>query len=143
MPKVTATEFAEKWAKRLKAATAEMAAGADKVTEAPSQKAIAKQEKLLANLIKAIEDGIWAGQLGKVTLSDWKKAFKEKGVPRVSKGVDESAPKMREFGNWLLSRVEAGKGKIEGMPDLTLDDKINRMVTFIRHMAEEKYKKPS
>jgi len=62
-------------------------------------------------------------------------------VPRVSAGVDASTEKMRKFASWLLSRIEAGKSKIEAMPDMTLDDRINRMVEFIRHMASEKYKK--
>ena len=140
MAKVNKKEFAEKWARRMKGSTADIARGVDKVTEAPAQKAIAKQEKMKANLIKAIDDGRWAAGLEKVSLEQWKAFMKEKGINRISAGVDGAGKKMEDFGAWLLDRVETGQAKIESMPDISLEDNINRMVTYIRHMSEEKYK---
>ena len=140
MAKVTPAEFADKWGRRLKASTEDMKRGADKVTEAPSKAAIAKKEKMKAKLIAAIEDGTWERQLGMVTLEDWRKAFKETGVGRVSGGVDKAGAKMTKFGEWLIPTVEAGQNKVKGMPEVTLDDSINRMVEFTRHMASKKYK---
>jgi len=118
-----------------------MRRGAQKVTEAPSVKAIAAKEKMKQKLIASIEDGTWERQLGLVTLDDWRKAFVETGIGRVSSGVDKAGAKMNRFGAWLIPTVEAGQNKISGMPDITLDDSINRMVTFTRHMAANKYKK--
>lgn len=141
MSSKTPREVADKWAKRLKGASAEMRAGVERVTEAPSSKAIAKQEKMLQNLIEAIESGRWAEALAEYGLTDWKKDMLEKGVGRVAGGVDASMDKQVKFFNWLMDRVDSGKSKIEGMPDLTLEDNIQRMVTYVQHMAEEKYKK--
>ena len=141
MAKVSPTEFAEKWGRRLKASTEDMKRGAAKVTVAPSKLAIAAQEKMKAKLIAAIEDGTWARQLGLVSLEDWQRAFIDTGVGRVSSGVDKAGAKMQRFGEWLIPTVEAGQNKIKGMPDVTLDDSINRMVEFTRHMAKNKYKK--
>jgi len=141
LAKVTPSEFADKWGRRLKASTEDMRRGAQKVTEAPSVKAIAAKEKMKQKLIASIEDGTWERQLGLVTLDDWRKAFVETGIGRVSSGVDKAGAKMNRFGAWLIPTVEAGQNKISGMPDITLDDSINRMVTFTRHMAANKYKK--
>jgi len=140
-PKVTEEEFVEKWSRRLKGATEDIRRGVEKVSEAPSKKAIAKKEKLIANLMKAFEEGVWDKQLEKYGLEDWKKDMTEKGIGRISGGVDRSKDKMREFASWLLSRVEAGQRKVKEMPDMTLEDKLRRIETFIRHMASERYKK--
>jgi len=40
----------------------------------------------------------------------------------------------------LLPHIDRGKEKIKAMPDVTLDDNINRMTSFIRHMSELKRK---
>jgi len=136
----TPTEFADKWNKRLKGATAEMRAGADKVTEAPGVKAAEKVEKLKANWLARVDDGTWAREVSRVTLADWKTAYKEVGVPRVAAGADAAKPGMQEFGRALLTHIEAGQAAIAPMPDITLDDMIARMDAFIRHMATLKWK---
>jgi len=141
VPKVTPEEFSEKWARRLKGATTDIRRGVERVTEAPTAKAAAKVEKMKAKLIEAIESGRWEAALRMIGLDEWKSATLEKGVGRISAGVDRATPKMTKFGSWLLSRIEAAQGKIKDMPDVTLEDSINRMTTFIREMAKEKYKK--
>jgi hypothetical protein len=140
MVKVTETEYVSKWAKRLKAATDEMRSGADKVTVAPSKLAIEAKERFKEELIKAIDEGRWDRMLAKYGLEEWKKDFKEKGVPRVSRGVDAAKDKMEEFAKWLIPRVKAGQDKVKALPKVTLDDAVARAETFIRHMAEKKYK---
>jgi len=140
MVKVDEKEFAEKWARRLKGATEDIRRGVEKLSENPAEKAIKKKEKLKARLIEAIDSGRWERGLEKVTLDDWKKAVLEKGIGRISAGVDEATPKMEEFGKALLSHIEAGQKEIEKMPDLTLEDSINRMTKFVRHMAKFRYK---
>jgi len=140
MVKVTEDEFVEKWSRRLKGATEDIRRGVQKVTEAPSAKAIARKDKFVRELTAAIEAGIWEKQLEKYGLADWQRDMTEKGVPRISRGVDAAQKKMKDFASWLLSRVEAGQRLIEEMPDETLEDRIARIEKFIRHMAEERYK---
>lgn len=141
MPKLTAAEFQEKHAKRLKAAVPEIKAGVDRVTEAPSAAAVAKEEKMKAKLLASIEDGTWRKRLGEYSLGDWKKDMKEKGAGRIASGIDASKDKVTKFAGALLPHVQSGEDKVKGMPDLTLDDSANRMVEFMKHMAELKYKK--
>lgn len=129
-------EFAEKWKSRTKGAVADYQRGVEAVTESPTAKAAASSEKWQARMSaaetrKRFEDG-----LNKVDVNDWKKAALEKGAGRISAGVDGASSKVQEFGEKLLPHVEAGRKEIANMPSLTLDDSINRMVSFTRHMSK-------
>lgn len=136
MARLTATEFQEKHARRLKGAVEDMRRGIDKVTESPTEKAAAKQDKMLSNLTRAVQDGKWAAGLKRVSLDDWKKKARDLGVNRVAAGIDDAKNKVIAFAEELLPHIDRQKAKIAGMPDVTLDDNINRMNTFIRGMAE-------
>ena len=57
MAKLTASEFQEKHARRLKAAVEDVRRGIDRVTENPCEKAAAKQDKMLTNLTAAVSSG--------------------------------------------------------------------------------------
>lgn len=140
MARVTPEEFAEKHNRRLKAALPDMEAGLKKVTEAPTAKAAAKQDKMKQRLLAKIDDGTWASRLKAVTLEEWREKAVSKGIPRVSAGIDAAQSKVRDFAAQLLPHIDAGKAAIEKMPDITLEDSINRMATFIRHMSKFKKK---
>ena len=138
MAKLTATEFQEKHARRLKAAVEDVRKGIDKVTESPTEKAAAKQDKMLTNLTAAVQDGKWAAGLKRVSLDDWKKKARDVGVNRIAAGIDAAKDKVIDFAEDLLPHIDRQKAKIANMPDVTLDDNINRMNTFIRGMADFK-----
>jgi len=140
MVRVSPEEFAEKWSRRLKSATEDIRKGVEKLDKSPTELAIKKKEKLKQRLIEAIDSGRWERGLQRVTLEDWKRAMISKGLNRIPAGVDEATPKVAEFGKALLSHIEGGQKAIESMPDLTLEDNINRMVTFIRHMSKFRWK---
>lgn len=136
MAKLTPEQFAEKHARNLKASTADMERGVQAVTVSPTAKAADAAAKMRANLIKAIDSGKWARRLKTVSLDEWKSKMITKGIPRVSAGIDEAHDKVVEFASELLPHIDTAKAKIAGMPDVTLDDSINRMTTFIREMAK-------
>lgn len=138
MAKLSPQEFQEKHARRLKASTEDMRRGIDRVTESPTAKAASKQEKMLANLTASVNSGKWAAGLKRVSLDDWKKKTRDVGVNRVAAGIDAAKDKVVAFAEDLLPHIDRGKEKIKSMPDVTLDDNINRMTTFIRHMSELK-----
>lgn len=135
MAKLTAIEFQQKHAKRLKAATEDMRQGIDRVTENPCAKAAAKQDKMLANLTRSVTDGKWAAGLKRVPLEEWKRKTRDVGVNRVAAGIDAAAAKVVAFAEELLPHIDRGREKIAAMPDITLDDSINRMTSMCRHMA--------
>ncbi len=136
MPKLTAKEFQEKHNRRLKGSLEDIRRGVDNVTEAPTAKAAKKAEKMRANLLEAIDSGKWAKRLNAVTLDAWKKKMSEVGVGRISTGIDASADKVEAFASELLPFIEKQQGEIKKMPDVTLEDNINRMVTFVRGMSK-------
>lgn len=138
MAKLTATEFQEKHARRLKAAVEDVRRGIDRVTENPCDKAAAKADKMLSNLTAAVQSGKWAAGLKRVSLEDWKRKARDIGVNRIAAGIDGAKEKVISFAEVLLPHIDRGKDKIKAMPDVTLDDNINRMVSFIRHMSELK-----
>lgn len=136
MAKLTPQEFQEKQARRLKAAVEDVRRGIDRVTENPCEKAAAKQDKMLMNLTAAVSSGKWAAGLKRVSLEDWKRKARDIGVNRIAAGIDGAKDKVISFAEVLLPHIDRGKDKIKSMPDVTLDDNINRMTTFIRHMSE-------
>lgn len=138
MAKLTPQEFQEKHARRLKASVEDVRRGIDRVTESPTAKAAAKQDKMLTNLTTAVNSGKWAAGLKRVSLDDWKKVTRDVGVNRIAAGIDAAKDKVVSFAEDLLPHIDRGKDKIKGMSDVTLDDNINRMTTFIRHMSEMK-----
>lgn len=138
MSKLTAAQFQEKHARRLKASVEDIRAGIDRVTENPCEKAAAKQDKMLTNLTAAVNSGKWAKGLKRVSLEDWKRAARDVGVNRVAAGIDAAKSKVIAFAEELLPHIDRQLDKIKAMPDITLDDNINRMVSFTRGMAEFK-----
>lgn len=140
MPKVTEEEYADKWAKRLKASTEEIKKGVDRVTVSPGKKAVEKIDLMLAKLIEAFESGrVERGLLG-FSLEDWQEDMKTKGVRNIPGGVDRAKDKQVAFARWLLNRVKQGQDIVSKMDEGTLEASIARMEVFVRHMAKEKYK---
>lgn len=140
MAKLTAAEFQEKHARRLKASVEDVRKGIDRVTESPTEKAASKQDKMLSNLTASVNSGKWAAGLKRVSLEDWKKKARDIGVNRIAAGIDGAKEKVTAFAEQLLPHIDRQLDKIKGMPDVTLDDNINRMTSFIRGMADFKRK---
>jgi len=136
MAKLTPQQAQEKHARNLKASVPDITIGVDAVTEAPGKKAAAAQAKMKANLNASIDDGTWAARVSAVTLEDWKKQMKEKGIGRISAGIDGAADKTRDFFSQLFAYQDSIKPEIDRLPDLTLEDSINRMTTWVRKMAQ-------
>ena len=137
--KLTATEFAEKQGRRLKAAIEDIRSGVSKVTEAPGAKAASKKLKWQAAMSKQETMEKWAKRISAVPLEEWKADMIEKGIGRIPAGIDRAKGKVEKFAAALIDHQNRGLEKLARMPDLTLEDSINRATTWIRHMSEMKY----
>jgi|YelNatPaOPRAMG01_1025707.scaffolds.fasta_scaffold28958_4 hypothetical protein len=135
MANLTPSEFASKWNRRIKQSVEDVRAGVQKVSSSPTEAAAAKQDKMRARVIDAIDSGKWAGGLSRVSLDEWKSKTINKGVARIPQGADEAQTKVQSFASELLPYIDSGKAAIERLPDLTLEDSITRMTTWTRHMA--------
>jgi hypothetical protein len=140
MAKLTPAQAREKHARNLKASVPDITIGVNAVTEAPGKKAAAKADKMLANLTEAVRSGKWAQRVGDVTLEEWKIQMVEKGIPRIAQGIDGSAAKVEAFFSQLFPYQDGLQAKLKGMPDMTLEDNIGRMTTWVRGMAQFKPK---
>jgi hypothetical protein len=136
--KLTAQEFQEKHARRLKAAVPDIQAGVNRVTEAPGVKAAEKVDKWHAAISAQETKDKWQRRVASVSVDQWKSHMLSKGVPRIAAGIDGAADKVVEFAEKLIAHENAGLVQIERMPDLTLEDSISRATTWIRHMSNFK-----
>lgn len=134
--RVTAEEFRAKHAANTNAASEYMVAGINRVTEAPGAKAAAAQTKMKANLVKAIDSGKWARRVKGVSLEDWKDAMINKGVGRVSEGLEGAAAKIEAFAEQLIAHENRGLEMLDGKASVTLQDSKNRMTAWFDHMVK-------
>lgn len=127
----TPEQIQEKWATRLSGATAEIAAGIDRVTVAPGQKAAAKKDKWLQN-VQASADK-WASRVGGVSLEAWKQAAKTIGVQRIATGAQAKKGKFGAFIREFQPHLDQLQSKLDTMPDTTFEQRMQRMVEAARH----------
>lgn len=134
--RVTPEQSAQLYVDRLTAAIPRIRSGIENVTESPMDKAAASQSKMLANLTASITSGKWARNLKKVSLEQWREAFIEKGLPAIAQGVQFAQPKMVEFYRKLFIEQNRILATVHAMPDMTLQDSINRMTKWVTEMAK-------
>jgi hypothetical protein len=89
---------------------------------------------MLSRLTDAMTNGKWEAGLRRVSLQDWKDAMLNKGLGRIAQGAEAATTKVEAFAGELLPHIDAGRRQLEGMPDITIEDSINRVGTFLRHM---------
>jgi RNA processing factor Prp31 len=138
---LNANQISQKWNRRMKGAVSDIQAGVDAVTENPAEKAIQKQDKMLQNLTKAVNDGRWAAGLNNVSLSDWKSKTKEKVGQRLASGVDGAMDKRQKFDTYLVNTMNQILPTIQNMPDMTFEDSVNKVRAVMEHMHNNPYKK--
>ena len=88
---ITPKQFQEKHNRRLKQSVEDIRIGVQNVTVAPGLQAAAKQEKMRAEITRAIDEGRWAAGLKRVTLEDWKSKMINLGINRIAAGIDAAA----------------------------------------------------
>lgn len=139
--KLTADQASEKWGRNLKNAGEDIRNGVNNVTEAPGMKAAAAQDKMLRNLTEAITSGRWKAAVAKVSLQDWKDSMLNKGVARLSTGVDGAMPKVQRAMAENFKNIEEVLGQVDRMPSNTFEDKMQRMVAFATGMHKKKVRR--
>ena len=134
--KVTPAEHAAKWKQHLDGATDQIRSGVERVTVAPGVLAAQQEEKFRTKILEAIESHRWANEVKRVSLDEWKSAMLTKGLPRIRAGTEAAVPEVQEFAAALFPHIEAGQNALNNMPSVSLQDNIDRMVTFVTHMSK-------
>ncbi len=132
MTRVDPKAGAEKWKRNLSASTQDVAAGIDRVTVAPGQKAAAASQKWLAKVSQA--EPKFKTNVGAVTLQSWQQSAKD-GVNRIASGAAAKQGKMEAFATELYAHLDRGKAAIDSMSTNTLEDSIAKMTAQVRHNA--------
>lgn len=138
MARVTPAEFADKWKRRLSASTEDIRRGIERVQTAPGEQAAANEDGMLRGVTEAVTSGRWANRVRSVSLSDWKGAALNKGLPRVASGAAAAENKMARVAAELLPAVDAAAAEANAMPKGTIEDSIARAGTYMRRMHEFK-----
>lgn len=138
--KATPQQFADRWVQNIGASTQKMSENVDSLTVSPTSQAAKAQAKMLANLTAKVNDGTWAASLNKVSLDQWRTAFKTKGIPRVAQGAQAASQKMIDFAAQLLPYEATLQAKVQGMNNLTKADAKARMNAWFDGMSTFKKK---
>lgn len=133
MPKMTAQELAAKWASRTSAATADVVAGVDRVTESPGRKAAAQKAVWASNVAAAVDK--WERRVGSVPLEEWKARTKE-GANRIASGVQNKKGKVEGFWQEFGPFQDSVTATTNAMPRGNLEQNLARMLNQARRTAE-------
>lgn len=134
--RVTPEEFARRWGTGLSGAIETMREGIKRVTVAPGKSAAAKADKWHTAISRQDTKAKWASRVGAITLEDWQASMIDKGLTRISSGVEQAQGKMAAFGEKLISHQNRLLAEQEGMADITLEDSIARMIAWTRGMSK-------
>ena len=140
MARVNAQQYAEKWSRRLKGSTEDIRAGVERVQEAPGAKAAKQKELMKTKLVEAIDSGRWERNVAAVPLEEWKSKIINKGLNRISAGVDGAQDKQIVMAEKLLRNIDEVQAIVNRTPRGSLEDNITRMTTHAREMAKRKIK---
>lgn len=133
MPKMTPAELAAKWATRTGAATQDVVAGVDRVTEAPGRKAAAQKAAWQQNVAAAADK--WERRVGSVSLEDWKARTKD-GASRIASGVQAKRSKVESFWQEFGPFQDQVTARTRSMPRGNIEQNLARMLNQARQTSE-------
>lgn len=128
----------QKWVNRSTAASADMAAGVERVTKAPGQAAVEKRAKWEAALADSGTKDKWARNTARVSTEEWKTSMREVGVPRHAQGVQAKQAKYEAFAAEFFPHLERGLQQIDQMPDQTFEQRVQKSVAMMNHNRQFK-----
>lgn len=128
------TSATAKWVRNISSATADITKGVQAVQTAPGQAAAAQSQKWLQNIQNA--QAKWKARVAAVPLADWQNSMINVGIPRIAQGATAKQGKFTSFMTDFLPYLQQGVAAIDRMPNLTLEDSINRATAMIRHNAK-------
>jgi len=131
--------IAKRWSQNLGASQEKIREGVQAVTQSPTARAAAADVKYLAGVQRGVSK--WKSRLNAVTLSEWQTAMVEKGLPRVAQGAMAAEGKVSNFMTQFLPYVDTAAATVRAMPNLTLEDAVNRAAAMIRANAKFQYRK--
>lgn len=128
-------EVADRWASRLGASTDKVRSGVQAVTVSPGTLASQAAATWQARVSSQEALSKFQQNTAKLNLGDWQSSMINKGLARISSGANAAKPKFADFLSQFLPFVEGVAQRVRQMPNITLEDRINRAVAQIRGVA--------
>lgn len=132
----SAQQVASKWKTRTQGAQQDYADGVANTDKDPTQLAIAAGQRLLDNFTKAFNSGKWANGLRKTGKQGWQQAVASKGVTNFANGVAAAEDKVATAFAPLLAFEANLQTQVRGMPNVTDNDREQRMLAWVRGMRK-------
>lgn len=131
------------WKNNLTQATTRMKESILAMTENPMMKAAANGEGYIAGVTQAYADGKWADGLRSVDFSAWKDKTANIGTARIQAGAAAAESKVQNFLSVFLPFTERVSNEIKGMPNVTDEDRRQRMLANFDKMKQFRYRRRS
>ena len=126
MAQKTAAQVAQKWKTNTSNSGTAYRDGIEGVTVSPTAKAALAIDRQVQGVQRAAAEGRTQAALNNVTLSDWKAAAINKGLSRLTTGVQQAETKMARAMSVILPVAQQIKDHVATMPRGTLADSAAR-----------------
>lgn len=136
MPRVTPQAGSDKYRSGVQGGGQRYVQGIQSVTQAPSAKAIAQQDKMVTNWLASVQDGTWAQNLGAVSLGAWQQASVNKGATNYASSADSASQKYAQWAQTAYPIIQQIQDEVDAMPSTTMGDNIQRMIHNVTRMSE-------
>jgi len=122
---------AANWKARMQTAGTAYSDGIDAVTQSPMEAAANAKDAYAQGVNEAVASGRYERGLRRVSMSDWKKAAKEKGASRLASGANAAAPKMEKFFAVFGPKLMAITDQVRSMPKGTFEERQQRAIAMM------------
>jgi hypothetical protein len=133
MARVNSQQWLEKWGRRLNGASTDIKNGVMQVKTSPGQAAAAQKDLWLQKIQERADT--WATNVAKVSLGDWQDAMVNKGIGRIAAGVTSAQASKAQVIDNLLKAVDTASAAARQVPRGSLEQNIQRAVTFMQTMS--------
>jgi hypothetical protein len=124
---------------RASAATEDFREGVRNCDVDPPRLALAANDKRIQKLKESITKKTWENSMSKVTKQDWLEPTLAK-ADRFSDGVSKAEPKIRRFVQGFRPHLEQIQKAVQTMPDITEQQREQRMLENLRRLRQAKGK---
>jgi len=129
--RITATEGGDSWSQGFGASGAKYQRGVENVQTAPNAKAAKAIDRWVASVTSKEVQDKYVSRNNAVTLQEWQAATVQFGVPNLARGAAKGTPKYAAFAEKFYPFLSANLQKIQSMPNVTLQDRIQRSVAMM------------
>lgn len=136
--RISPTDGGNAWQQGFSSSGAKYQRGVQNVKTAPNTKAAAALPRWIASVnSKAVQDK-FVSKNNAVTLQAWQQATTQYGVQNLSRGATKGQPKYAAFASQFYPYLSTGLAQINAMPNVTLQDRIQRAVAMMTYNASFK-----